>query len=628
MCSEPDNPRAASRGPFPGQRRRPRCSWFAVIALLRVLSGRLDADFGFPPDPQPWTKTWPLEDIDINADGIRDFELRFVRYYPGGYEGVEWVAFKLVPEAGSRVIGNAVPGSEGPELLPADFEIGFGLPPSLAWIYYDYALISYNGTPAYDLKGPLHQTTPGTIGVRFQAGDGMHYGWIRFEREDLDKSPWFKIHTSEVGWHPQPDRPLVVGTHPPRPDALPEVEPVDLNGDQIIDLSVFRRIEPNADGSAALWRVWLDGPSLETLTEESGDERVVIGLRERQRLPWSLPPDQAWRPLSTRPLLLSGWRETGLSGEPGLDGSEAPTVGPLTGRLGTFIGLRLGEFGRMAWVKVSGDGEVLDYAWLCPGAGVAGEPPVSPGTWVDRTDAIHDLDEDLSMDVVLREIESGGCVEDFDATHCYASTNLVMIVLGGSEVVGASWAGTTRPVALEPGQSLSPSLPEGQEWRTASSLDLWTQVREGTIWAGGSTSSLRPPEGLVAAGPVFMGLRLPVGEHWRYGWIQVAREGVLDSGIAAELDTTIQVGADSTSEGVHVEIVREGPGFRVTWDPLYRWFDLEGSTGLGDNASWLTLVRADATTGLSPGEHRVPVSLATPHFYRLRRNCPAGGCPP
>lgn len=564
----------------------------------------------------------------MNGDGIRDFHLFLQVHWPGDYVEFNRLTFKLAPTPGNGVIVS----DYYPVLLPAGFEVAAQLPQAFAWGSDEQWLLSFKdpwpaAAPLSDFKGPLHEMAAGMIGLRFEAGDGTHYGWVRLEREDLDKYPWFKLHIREVGFQPEPEQPLVVGTHPPRPDDLPEVEPVDLNGDRVIDLSIYRRIEPNADGSAEFWRVWLDGPALEVLTGRSGDELVVVGLREQQRLPWSLPRDQAWRPLSTRPLLLSGWRATGEPGEGVEPQTEEPAVGPLAGRLGTFIGLRVSQFGRMAWVKVNGDGTVLDYAWLCDGAGVAGEPPVTRGDWDDRTVAIHDLAGDLAMDVVLREEHSVGSSEELDAGHFYETANLVMIALGGAEVVAAAWT-RISPVSLEPGQPLSSSLPEGQQWRIAPPLDVWIQVRETMVWAGGSSSFLWPPEGLAATEPVFIGLRFPVGEQWRYGWVQVSRDGVLDYGMAADLDTPNQVGENSTYKGFHLDIQQRDHEIRVTWDPLYRWFDLEGSTGLEEDAVWLPLVKANATTGLSAGEYRALLAWSTPRFYRLRQNCPAGGCKP
>ena len=210
MLPEQESPRAASRRSFLGQRPCPRCSWFVAIALLAVLSGRLDADFGFPPEPQPWTKTWPLEDIDVNGDGIRDFQLILLKHWPGDYQSYDWIAFRLAPTRGNSVVMNVKTRTDGstyhdaPVPLADGFEMAVQLPSMFAWESEERSLLSFDdpwspAEPLSDFKGPLHETESGILGVQFAGGDGSHFGWVRLQREDLDAYPWFKIHVREVG---------------------------------------------------------------------------------------------------------------------------------------------------------------------------------------------------------------------------------------------------------------------------------------------------------------------------------------------------------------------------------------------------------------------------------------------
>lgn len=618
---------ARGRGFSVGPHRHLTAFSVAVLVIIGLLPGRLSAQFGEPEEPQPWTKTSLLEDIDLNGDGIRDFQLLFLQHWPGDYQSYDWIAFRLAPTRGNSVIMNVKTRTDGstyrdsPVLLPDRFEVAAQLPPTVAWESEERSLLSFDDPwsltePLSNFKGPLHEADKGMLGLQFQAGDGAHYGWVELEREDLDKYPWFKIHIREVGFHPEPDEPLIVGTHPPRPDDLPEVESVDLNGDMAVDVGVLRRIEPNVDGSAAFWRIWLDGPSLEVLTEESGEEITVVGLPAGRPQPWSQSPGQGWRPLGARPLLLSGWRETGETGggegsAPGLMEGN-PTLGPLAEGGGAYVGLRDVRSGHMAWVQVDGEGKVTGSAWLGKGAGVTGEPACRKGFWIEEQLAVLDMDHDGLVDVVLRRERNEGM-----ADGRWWDLRLVMLVLVGNlQVVSTSWA---EPVSFEPGQVLRETLPEGLRWQESVPAEVLGDYSS-AIWDNGGWAGSGYTDGLAKVGPAFIGLRFPVGEQWRYGWIQVARDGILDYGMAADLDTPMEVGTHPTSDAVHLEIERDGDEVRITWDPLYRWFDLESSTGLETDSAWLPLVRADATTGLSVGEYRASASSTSPRFYRLRQN--------
>lgn len=88
-----------------------------------------------------------------------------------------------------------------------------------AAVLTDYILTGSSGESfscAYDGSIPTwNDRVVVIVGVRLQGDDGVHYGWVRFTRPDLEPSTPFVIAGHD--WNPIPDAPIEAGLPPPLP---------------------------------------------------------------------------------------------------------------------------------------------------------------------------------------------------------------------------------------------------------------------------------------------------------------------------------------------------------------------------------------------------------------------------
>lgn len=117
----------------------------------------------------------PPRSIDVNADGLVDFVFES-----------SMLAFRVLPEGANAVIARRNPlpdrSSYVTPLLP-DVEIGSLIPAGLDWVPTEYVGGGYIGPvfTACTTEGCIGDFTglDAFVGVRFEANDGLHYGWVR-----------------------------------------------------------------------------------------------------------------------------------------------------------------------------------------------------------------------------------------------------------------------------------------------------------------------------------------------------------------------------------------------------------------------------------------------------------------
>lgn len=76
------------------------------------------------------------------------------------------------------------------------------------WAYVDFGLFG----PTGPFEDSVRSLTDFTVGFRFSATDGSHYGWIHFHREIIDFRSFFQVAAHD--WNPIPNAPISAGQPP------------------------------------------------------------------------------------------------------------------------------------------------------------------------------------------------------------------------------------------------------------------------------------------------------------------------------------------------------------------------------------------------------------------------------
>ncbi len=135
-------------------------------------SGEQDVEMGFYPDPSWQGKGDTF--IDFTRDGQPDYHISFNEYmYVYPQDGPDGHKNEITAE--DRGPRPRCWPLEGKEL------IGATLPGNTVWLAEDEPLVEWNisGDGQYLGIGPWYGAVGKFMGVRFDAADGTHYGWVR-----------------------------------------------------------------------------------------------------------------------------------------------------------------------------------------------------------------------------------------------------------------------------------------------------------------------------------------------------------------------------------------------------------------------------------------------------------------
>ena len=164
-------------------------------------SGRMDVRIGpgGSPDWLPAASFWTL---DLNADGVSDYEFQFTDISDFVASSFGTNAITTQDHHPRLEVWESWPHATG-------FMVDGALDGQTQWGTNDYILSSWRAAGGIPTgSGPWNGTEPGFMGVRFHAADGTHYGWIRLSV--YDEFPGIVIH--DWAYETVPDRGIVAGT--------------------------------------------------------------------------------------------------------------------------------------------------------------------------------------------------------------------------------------------------------------------------------------------------------------------------------------------------------------------------------------------------------------------------------
>lgn len=201
--------------------RSPWSQLIAVAALLvggscALAQGSLTIVHVDPPDIGAFFG--PPRPVDVNGDGLVDFVFQSTQ-----------ASFRVLPEGTNAAIArrNPLPDrSSYTTPLLSGFEIGSSAPTGLDWVPTEFVGGGYIGPTftACTTVGCLGDFTglDAFMGVRFQASDGLHYGWVRVSVPLIGVNGGW-IH--EWAYETRPGVPILAG-------AVPEPSTWALSGDE------------------------------------------------------------------------------------------------------------------------------------------------------------------------------------------------------------------------------------------------------------------------------------------------------------------------------------------------------------------------------------------------------------
>jgi hypothetical protein len=382
-------------------RFRPRGACIILLTLLSPLAlwGLIYPTGGF------WSHSVP---IDLNKDGFLDFGLRTDQKLEDGYAYIATFTSYLDPLGHSSCLGTNDPstGTFVPVALEKGTLVSTNVVPKAEWggsIWLrTEGYFSYGTNYSHGSRGLLSTNCEQAyLGVRFQAADGLHLGWV------LLKAGTNEALLLDFGFHPKPNAAIAVGDKPSWTNDAPQtLAAIDLDGDNGIDFTVARRS-------------WTNQVTSERFTESSlwgaGTNEVLCA-----------PAEPGW-PNGWYPVVLSNqttvpriptspasWFSLHESAVCLVSKSETPdslpaTYGPLQGLTNAFVGVRFD--GRYGWLRLADDGKVLGSGYLPSGLISVGEPS-PPADRRKRARAIEriDFNQDGLVDAVFR-FEAGESIQ-------------------------------------------------------------------------------------------------------------------------------------------------------------------------------------------------------------------------
>ncbi|MFO1458708.1 MAG: hypothetical protein U1G08_04815 [Verrucomicrobiota bacterium] len=178
---------------------------------------------------QPYTGPDPSALIDVDINGAADFSYNFSQEQGGG-EPVVWSdGFGLSVGGSSRILrysDGRIHFLLGEEVSNRSvvYSRTLNVPGRPPEVFYDLGISGYTSV---FLGEWVNRISPKAfdglrefiLGVKVPAGDGVHFGWIRFAREDSDMRTPFQVANFDA--HPVPGEAIAAGRRPDLP--LPTV---------------------------------------------------------------------------------------------------------------------------------------------------------------------------------------------------------------------------------------------------------------------------------------------------------------------------------------------------------------------------------------------------------------------
>ncbi len=154
--------------------------------------------------------------LDLNRDGTNDFD----------FSGGLFICTADIPVSGCTASFDVIPSETNAALaqgnnatmLPAGTSVGNVTFSNAVWRTKSTMLTSIYWSQRYTnsgWSGPLNAVGNGYFGVRFQAADGLHYGWVR-ARMPIQTSIYFEGSPVILEWayETRPNTPILAGATP------------------------------------------------------------------------------------------------------------------------------------------------------------------------------------------------------------------------------------------------------------------------------------------------------------------------------------------------------------------------------------------------------------------------------
>lgn len=386
-----------------------------------------------------------LQALDFNGDGLTD--LRVVYEKQVFDHSVYWLFTYLEAQGANRLLASRVRLSTN-DLVTLDPGPGSAWQPRLdLWCTAEYV--------------PVFTNLP-YVGVRFEAADGNHLGWLHVKGDR---------EVSDYGWQPQPGQPIRVGDKPvaaPGSDEWVQTTAVDLDGggiDFVLRVRRWTNLVAGVVGTAAL------------LTNRAGFEVLAVpGVVEGKAVwhPWPAPEGYLISPTPPSGVTWA-WPTAGavlLEERRSLEGALLERAGPLAGGQATTVVVRSGTGGG-GWLEFGGDATLrAQYFEALPRA--VGEPPPQPGEFERLR---WDLNQDGRVEFVhVRRAEEG--YAPGPGGGGWSSRQEELHPIGLARTLG-------RP-GLTANDTLTASAPTGRVWQSTNLL-----LSSDVTYPGGGGGSYR-----------------------------------------------------------------------------------------------------------------------------------------